>query len=78
MRADVNVSSDGTHYDSINVKLYRRRMVKADFAPNFDPHSHANTSNPGPTNGPILPFLVLTKAGGCGLSNLMKKARNNS
>lgn len=27
-----------------------------------------------PTNSPILPFLVLTMAGGCGVSNLMKQA----
>lgn len=31
-----------------------------------------------PTNSPILPFLVLTMAGGCGVSNLMKRAGNNS
>lgn len=31
-----------------------------------------------PTNSPILPFLFLTMAGGCGVSNLMKLTENNS
>lgn len=53
-------------------------MVEAAVALNFDPHSHTNASNPVPTNSPILPFLVLTMAGGCGVSNLMKRAGNNS
>lgn len=53
-------------------------MVEADVALNFDPHSRTNTTNPMPTNSPILPFLVLTMAGGCGVSNLMKRTGNNS
>lgn len=53
-------------------------MVEADVTLNFDPHSHTNTANVMPTNSPILPFLVLTMAGGCGVSNLMKQAGNNS
>lgn len=53
-------------------------MVEADVAVNFDPHSRTNTTDPMPTNRPILPFLVLTMAGGCGVSNLMKQAGNNS
>lgn len=53
-------------------------MVEADVDVNFDPHSRTNTTDPMPTNRPILPFLVLTMAGGCGVSNLMKQAGNNS
>lgn len=53
-------------------------MVEADVALNSDPHSHTNTTDPMPTNSLILPFLVLTMAGGCGVSNLMKQAGNNS
>lgn len=53
-------------------------MVEADVALNFDPHSLTNTTNPMPTNVPILPFLVLTMAGGCWVSNLMKQSGNNS
>ncbi len=64
--------------DLINVQVYGRRMVEADVLLNFDPHSHTSTTNPMPTNSPILPFLVLTMAGGCGVSNLMKQAGNNS
>lgn len=45
--------------------------MEADAALHFDPHSH---TNPMPTNGPILPFLVLTMAGGCRVSNLMERA----
>lgn len=40
-------------------------------------HTHTQTK-PMPTNSPILPFLVLTMAGGCRVSNLMKPAENNS
>lgn len=39
---------------------------------------HTNTTDLKPTSSPILPFLVLTIAGGCGVSNLMKQAGNNS
>lgn len=64
--------------DLINVQVIRRWLVEADVALHFDPHSRTNTTNPTPTNSPILPFLVLTMAGGCGVSNLMKQAGNNS
>lgn len=38
-------------------------------------HIHSQTQTKlMPTNSPILPFLVLTMAGGCGVSNLMKQA----
>lgn len=77
---DVNISiyKHTVSSNLLNVQVYRRRMVEADVALNFDPHSHRNTTNPMPTNSPILPFLVLTMAGGCGVSNLMKRAGNNS
>lgn len=75
---DVHISINKTSLNLLNFQVYRRRMVEADVAPNFDPHSHRNATNLMPTNGPILPFLVLTMAGGCGVSNLMKQAGNNS
>lgn len=53
--------------DLISTQVY---VVEADVALNFDPHSH-NTTNSVPTYRPILLFLILTMAGGCGVSNLM-------
>lgn len=53
-------------------------MVEADVALNFDLHSCTNTTELMPTNSPILPFIVLTMAAGCGVSNLMKRTGNNS
>lgn len=50
--------------------------MEADVALNFEPHSHTNTTRDA--NTLALPFPVLTMAGGCGVSNLMKQAGNNS
>lgn len=77
-RANPSSSCLTVSSDLNNVQVYRRRTVEADVALNFDPHSLTNTTSPMPTNAPILPFLVLTMAGGCGVSNLMKQPENNS
>lgn len=53
-------------------------MVEADVALNLTSMHTQTQTKPVPTNWPILPFLVLTMAGGCGVSNLMKQAGNNS
>lgn len=77
-RVNISITCCTVSSDLSNVQVYRRRMVEADVALNFDPHSLTNTTNLMPTNVPILPFLVLTMAGGCGVSNLMKQSGNNS